>query len=698
MRRQILAAAVAATTLGGVQLLAASNEAFAARGREAIQRASKIAASGSPVATTPAGETVEFAVNLKLPNLAGARSFALAVSSPRSSDYRHFLKPSQWEARFSPSARSVAAVKAWLNSEGLTVESVSADRMAITASGTAAQVERAFGTRLGEYKFKGRRLRQARTALSVPASIAGIVEGVSGISQVPAHRASTTAGRLETERSSLSHPKRKEPIPPPEAIVEPPPCSQYFGETIDTVDPTLPGYPEDPSYVNCGYVPQQVQGAYGVTSQIEKGIDGSGQTVAILDAYAATTLYEDAHHYSELNEPSAVLEPGDFSEQVSPKFNDEELCEASGWSVEQTLDVETVHAIAPGAKILYVGAKNCVTGLYKALHEIVDNHEASIISNSWAGIELLESERETRAGESILLMADGTGIATEFAAGDEGDDFSVAGFNSPDSPGSSPYTTGVGGTVVKIGPDNENAGEVGWSTSASVLCTTNLAELHYPKCKSSKVGTWLKSSYAYGGGGGTSYRNPEPSYQFEVVPFGLAARNAAVTHTFNRVEPDISMMADPATGLRVGETMAFPESGVHYTEYALGGTSLATPMLSGLLADTNQAVGAELGFINPLLYALDESSYATTAYNDILPAGKQYTVYDGYADGFNEEFGRFVTALTLGYEGTEEYCNYNSECFKQKGILKAAPGFDSMTGIGAPAAGFIPDVKAFVGP
>ncbi len=698
MRRQILAAAIAATTLGGVQVLASPTEAFAAR-RTAIQKASRLAATGAPSAQTPADETVEFAVNLKLPHLAAARALALAVSSPRSPDYRHFLKASQWESRFSPSASSVKAVTAWLRSEGLTVESTTADRMSISASGTAAQVERAFGTHLGEYKFHGKRLRAARTALLVPASVAGLIEGVSGVSEVPAHRASTTAGELEAARGSLAQPTKKEPIPPPEAIVEPPPCSQYFGETIDTVDPTLPGYPADPSYADCGYVPQQVQGAYGITPEIEKGVDGSGQTVAILDAYASTTLYEDAHHYSELNEPTSVLEPGDFSEQLAKSFNDDELCEASGWSVEQSLDVETVHAIAPGAKILYVGAKNCLMGLYKSLHEIVDNEEATVISDSWAGIELLESERETRAGEAILLMADGMGIAAQFAAGDEGDNFSVAGLNSPDSPGSSPYATGVGGTAVKIGPDNNNEGEVGWATSASTLCTQSLAELHYPKCHGAKIGTWLKSTYAYGGGGGTSYRNPEPSYQEEIVPIGIAARNAKVTHELNRVEPDISMMAAPETGLRVGETMAFPESGVHYTEYALGGTSLATPMFSGLLADTNQAVGGgHLGFINPLIYAMDASPLAGTAFNDILAGPKQYMVASGYADGFNEELGRLNVALTLGYEGKEEYCNLTGECFKQNGILKAAPGFDSMTGIGAPGAGFIPDVQSFVAP
>ena len=58
-------------------------------------------------------------------------------------------------------------------------------------------------------------------------------------------------------------------------------------------------------------------------------------------------------------------------------------CDASGWYGEETLDVEAVHAMAPGAKILYVGGKRLPRrSLDKALNDIVANHRASIITNS----------------------------------------------------------------------------------------------------------------------------------------------------------------------------------------------------------------------------------------------------------------------------------------------------------------------------
>jgi subtilase family serine protease len=89
------------------------------------------------------------------------------------------------------------------------------------------------------------------------------------------------------------------------------------------------------------------------------GSDGSGVTVAIVDADAAPTLLSDAQMYASINDPSHALASSQFSELLAPKFNHADLCGPSGWYGEQTLDVEAVHATAPGAHILFGGAENC---------------------------------------------------------------------------------------------------------------------------------------------------------------------------------------------------------------------------------------------------------------------------------------------------------------------------------------------------
>jgi subtilase family serine protease len=265
--------------------------------------------------------------------------------------------------------------------------------------------------------------------------------------------------------------------------------------------------------------------------------------------------------------------------------------------------------------------------------------------------------------------------------------------------GTSPYATAIGGTSVEIGAQNERLGEVGWSTGISALCTEELVELGL--CESSEVGQWepeAPGEYDYGGGGGTTAQYAEPWYQEPVVPAEIAAKPG--TGGLNRVVPDISMEGDPSTGMLVGETQEFAD-GTYYDEYRIGGTSLASPLFAGLMADADQAARGSLGFVNPLLYHLDAGEQNTQAFYDILPAGNQAVARNDYLNEENAEAGILTTARILGMEGATEYfcpqaneetgeCEVELEEATES--LSAAPGFDSMTGIGSPGDQFIPEL------
>ncbi len=444
----------------------------------------------------------------------------------------------------------------------------------------------------------------------------------------------------------------------------------------------------------CGYTPPQLQAAYGLTGTINSGDNGTGVTVAIVDAYASPTLFSDAKTYSSMNQPGQVLKSSQFSESLAGSFNDTTECQASGWFGEQTLDVEAVHALAPGAHILYVGAKNCVAGLFNSVQQVVDNHSAEIITDSWgdnAG-DLLDPAGVRQSFDNVLLMADGTGVGVQFSAGDGGDEFTTTGLTAADYPPSSPYATAVGGTSLEVGPNGSRLGEFGWSTSKSILCTAALVGA-VPGCATATEGSWeppAPGGYDYGGGGGTSYQYPEPSYQEGVVPPALAARNQAVTGIANRVEPDISMDADPTTGMLIGETQAFP-NGTYYGQYRIGGTSLASPLFAGLMADADQAAGTSLGFVNPVLYQLARSPSASAAapLYDVVSGGKQAQVRLDYVNGINAAEGYLTSVRVITYEGLEEYCSGTGQCTVQNVALVTAPGYDSMTGIGSPGTGLI---------
>lgn len=693
MRNRFATCALSSLALG-IGLPAAASGAAATQALP--QSVSPAATPSNLVSATPSTTPIELEVGLQLSDQAGAEALERSVSEPTSAGYRHYLTPAQWEKRFSPAQSSVKAVSAWLESAGIAVGAVSPDRMEIQATASAATVERAFGARLGQYRHLGRVLRLSSAPLSVPSAIAPLISGVSGVDQTVA----TPAARAGVEnRPAAKAPGRE--IPQPPGFRNAPPCSSAYGETSDTTDPPYGGgYPSPLPYAVCGYVPAQLQGAYGLTAPIAGGIDGRGVTVAVVDAYASPTLFADAHEYTLRRQPSEPLQSGQFGESVSKSFNDVELCEASEWFGEQTLDVEAVHATAPRANILYVGAKNCENALFKAVQQVVDGHLAEVVTDSWGddGGDLLDAAGTRRSFDNVLLMAAGTGVGVQFSAGDEGDEFSNLGMTVADYPPSSPYVTAVGGTSLQVGATNERAGELGWSTSRSVLCTTLLQVERYPGCKAAaKLDTWrppAPGEFLYGGGGGTSYQYAEPSYQQGVVPAALAQRNSATTGIANRVEPDISMDADPTTGMLVGETQAFPD-GAYYDEYRIGGTSLSSPLFAGVMADADQAAGGSLGFVNPLLYQLARSpATAAAAFDDVVPGGAQALVRVDYLDGVDADEGTITSARTLDFQGRETYCSGTGNCTHQKVALETAPGFDSMTGLGSPGAGLLTALAA----
>jgi subtilase family serine protease len=670
--------------------------ASAAQASAVVQSSSPAATGANEVTTTPAATSIDFNVGLALSDPSGAAAFEQAVSDPTSASYRQYLTPAEWESRFSPTQASVDAVTSFLRSQGIAVDAVTPDRLTVQATGTAASIERAFGAGLGEYRRHGKVVRLASAALSAPGSVAPLISGVTGVDQnaaTPDHLTGANVPQPASRRAAAKAPT--EEIPQPPGFRNAKPCSKTYEQKLDTSDPAYGGgYPSPLPYAVCGYKPAQLQGAYGLTSQIAHGLNGAGVTVAIVDAYASSTLFSDAQQYSQKNQRKQVLAAGQFSEILSPKFTSTEVCEASEWSGEQTLDVEAVHATAPGANILYMGAKNCEKGLFDSVQQVVDGHLADIITNSWGddGGDLLDSAGSRRSFDNILMMAGATGIGVQFSAGDEGDEFITLGMTVADYPSSSPYATAVGGTSLQVGKRNARVGELGWSTSKSTLCSAALEAEMYPGCRASHLNSWLPAApgeYLYGGGGGTSYEYAEPSYQEGVVPAELAGRNTAVTGIANRVEPDISMDADPTTGMLVGETQEFP-NGTYYDQYRIGGTSLASPLFAGEMADADQAAGGALGFVNPLLYTLDASSTsAASAYDDIVPRPQQALVRVDYLDGVDAKEGTVTSVRTLEYEGREVFCSGTGNCTHQKVALNTAPGFDSMTGIGTPGGGLL---------
>ena len=588
------------------------------------------------------GQQMNFGILLGMRDESGALATLKAISDPDSSSYGDWLTNAEFNARYAPAKSSVTAVQDWLRSEGFQVTKTLRSGMYVEASGSVAKVESTFGTSVHNYTYLGKNVHANNSQLSLPsgtpAAVTGAISGVIGVDQ----------------GTALKHTAATEPGPPPGARFGVQPCSAYYAQKVATDKPTA--YGKHQPYAVCGYGPQQYQAAYGESALLKAGINGRGTTVAITDAYAAPTIYQDAQKYNKVHH-QPLFKPGQFS-QIIPDPNDFDLvdeCGAQGWYGEETLDVEAVHAMAPGAKIVYVGATDCSTGLDTAWAETIDNHVADVITNSWTDgtddITLLGTEY-VEFYEQFSTEAALTGITVNFSSGDSGD-HTAGGTDlaskTVEFPADLPFVTGVGGTSVFIGRHGQWLDEHGWQTSYSVL--TN--------------GAWTPAppgDYSSGGGGGTSDLFTQPFYQAGKVPASISQANGS---TPMRAVPDIAMPGDPNTGFLVGETQVFPD-GTYWDQYRIGGTSLSSPMLAGVVAVANQVHHHPLGFINPLYYKL----LGTSALHDIVaPTSPVAQVRTEFVNGVDNSQGKLYRLQTVDV---------------QSSTLHDTPGYDNETGVGTP--------------
>jgi subtilase family serine protease len=583
---------------------------------------------------------VGFRVYLGWTNDSAAAALARAVSDPKSASYGQYVTPAQFRAQFAPPQSSINAVQSWLRSQGFTIDYTPQNNHYVAAEGTVAQAAAAFGTTFAEYSYQGQLLQAPTSVLTVPASLGNIVDGVVGLD----------------DSAVLVHPDHIADAPPPAAFVNAKPCSTFYGDTstatvngLDgTVIPTAYGVAQP--WVECGYRSPQIAAAYGLSGL---GLDGSGVTVAIIDAYASPTIVSDANTYfsttwfSNASNFKQVVAPGTYKR---PQNNRQD---PQGWSSEETLDIEAVHGVAPGADIVYVGAPNNYQDLDAAMNNVVDNHLADIVTNSYGFPTEALPPGYIIPLEDTLIQAAAEGIGVYFSSGDNGDETNAVkgATQTPDWPASSPWVTAVGGTALEIGSGNTYQGEVAWETTNSKLVSGAWS----PAVTAAHPGTWL-----YGGGGGISHIFAQPWYQVGKVN-GLSSTA--------RVVPDVAAIADPQTGMLIGQTQTFPDGTVAYSEYRIGGTSLASPIFAGVSALVDQArlgAGHEvLGFANPALYLISSS-----AFHDIVHSSTPVAqVRANFNNSVDDALGYSYFLRTTDFNGL---------------TIHATPGFDDETGLGTP--------------
>ena len=428
----------------GLLALGLAPPAVAADRVELRASVSAYADSESRAGWVPAKQRLSFEVVLGLRDRAQARALAKRVSDPRSDSYREFVSAAEFRRRVSWRRDEIRPVARWLRRQGMTVRPPTPNGVLLPAAGTAAEFERAFGTRLGLYRAFGQELVAPRSRLSVPRSVSRMVQGTIGVPEAPVSphfvgAASNPGGVTAIGSGGVSADPGPPPLGFPDVFEQPPPpyCSRFWAAQADAELP--PAYGQIPLLAICGYSAKQIRSAYGAQKLYRTGIDGSGIDIGIVTAYLSPTLQPDLNAYSDDNGiPRTRLRISGPS-----SYTPTDPAEIWDFYTEQTLDTQLSHGIAPGARIHYSGPDG-INDQIMADSELVDRNRVEVISNSWAVPEVGISEAYFRAAEDVFVQAAAQGITMLYSSGDTGDGIDQIGIRTVQYPASSRWVTALG--------------------------------------------------------------------------------------------------------------------------------------------------------------------------------------------------------------------------------------------------------------
>jgi subtilase family serine protease len=661
---------------------------------------------------------IDFTIWLNLHNHGAFDALVAEIYDRNSSNYRHFLKRTDFAARFAPTAAEAKTVQEFLEARNLTVVNVGPDNFFVRSRGTVADVQAAFHVQLNYYQVGNETRRANDRDPYVEGAASLLVRSISGLDDsVFVHPMMAKPVKLADRKSTnaISGALR------PALISE---TSSFFssncfdGVETQTFSTNNNGsFPvgtytgmhlnyETATSAGCGYTPPVIQAAYNLTGLYNEGFTGKGQTIAIIDWCGSTTIESDANAFAakfglpKLNASNFSIIPTGPSDCNGPD------------NVEINIDVEWAHAIAPGANInLIVPPTNDASDIDTAEYLTIINGLGNVISGSFGGPENSLAATELENGNLLSELAAAFGISANFATGDDGDFTILEGAPTVSYPADSPFSTAIGGVTLALNPDNSIAWQEGWGNNLTVFTAG---------------GTIFDPPYTlgfYGGaGGGTSNCFVQGSDDSVAVPadgpvqgidclagFPKPSYQKKVPGKFRQL-PDISWLADPFTGAAILITV--PDQVPSRLWQVWGGTSVATPMFSALWAIANEKAeangGAPLGQAAPYLYTLPSDAIfdvvpitshdnVTASIQESVRKTKEYTANqvlggrgpvdftssiwddpDSQNLAYVVSFGTDCSTLPLLYQ--------NGTSCRNASALHTDVGWDNVTGVGTPNA------------
>lgn len=577
-------------------------------------------------------------------------------SSP---EYQKWLTPAALGDRFGVADADIRAVTDWLTSKGFGIEKVYSGKMVIEFSGTASQIQEAFGTALHNFELNGKVYSANTGDPQIPAALAPVVGGIVSLNNFPRRHHSHLVGQMRREGQGVAKPLFTLP-----------------GGALGNIYAVGPGdfakiYNTLPLLTQTGNPGPN---------------NGTGQTIAIVgetninvqDVQDFRTLFNLPANFTSANVVLNGEDPGITS-------TDEET--------EADLDVQWSGAVAPGATVLFVVSAStpASAGVDLSALYIVENNLASVMSESYGECEANLASGNTYYNE-IWAEAAAQGITAMVSSGDGGsagcDNFdteqeatqgiAVSGFAS------TPYNVSVGATDF----DQINKWSVYWSSSNDPVTGTSAlgyipeipwnnscAQIGASGCSSPPQG----SLNIVAGSGGPSILYSKPAWQLGVK--GMPSDN-------HRDQPDVSLFGssgftDSAYIVCQQDQTSGQSCQTGNTNFLLvGGTSAASPSFAGVMAlvDQSQQIThggtGRQGNANYTLYALSKQSGASCASASPQLAG---CVFNDVVKGNSEILGKQgVGTNSVPCSGGSLSCN--SSIVGANGVLVDETGTEETKG------------------
>jgi large repetitive protein len=569
--------------------------------------------------------------------------------NPRSPNYHHWLTAKAFGAQFGPADGDVQKARAWLESAGFTVTQTAASKRWLEFSGSSGQVESAFQTQMQYFRVRGRTYVANASDLAIPASLAGISRGVASLNNFglrpPVHTATGLAG------------------------------TNAQGQKIKlTPNLTAAGATDTTYYM----APGDFAAIYNTKALLSSGVDGTGITIAI--AAQSDIEITDQQQFRQIFQlPSN--DPNVFVSGPDPGLANEVDAD------ESLLDVEWAGAVAPSATIdlVVAGSTDTTPGVNLAAAYIIDSDLAPILTFTYGSCEQALGTTGNAFFNALWEQAAAEGITVVVSAGDNG----AAGCDNPNAGEPAQYGPAVNGVAAT--PFNLAVGGSEFADSgnpATFWSSANAANY------SSAIGyipenAWNEScdpgqptsatNCVFGNGnfsllsaaGGVSTLYAKPTWQTGAGVPADGARDVPDVVLAAASEHDEAVYCTSLAGNPCQLNAA--QQLVNLT--LVGGTSVSTPAMAGILALVEQKNGAYQGQVDYLLYRFAQTAGNTcSSTSETNPSTSNSCVFYDITSGSN----------AVPCAGRSSGCSsVNAGVNGMLTGFAAGPGYDAVTGLGS---------------